>query len=470
MESSFGVGIRVTGHCNQGDRKYMEDMFSVVYQQTQNEGDLAYAFFGIFDGHGGAEAALFAKNYLMERIVTNKLFWSDDDKDILKAIRDGFIQTHLSMWKNLDNWPKTASGHHSTAGTTASILFVKKGKAYVGHVGDSGIVMGYEEKDGKEWKAMSLTREHKPESKLEQERIYKSGGKVVLKAGVPRVVWNRPRRGHQGPVRRSTPIDEIPFLSMAMWVNPSKKLVDEALRRWSAIGCRADNTSALTLMLDPARTVQVELEEVNPHLRGGRVENHLGTPPPVHLTEIRTSISPSSAVELNTTSVLANYATEIGDTPTTVTSESTYDEEHFLAWINRMQQDDEVSDEEDEEDGSDKGDADMTLLTQSVSKENPSEDGDKGHVDKNMFVDISDPEAMVEGGESACPQPSTSSEYVDPSSVSSEFTDMPLDSLTVCSIKKFIKTYYTQRQMRKVGETSRGIKRSERQRLKTRIG
>nr|CAD7590622.1 unnamed protein product [Timema genevievae] len=36
-------------------------------------------------------------------------------------------------------------------------------------------------------------------------------------------------------------------------------------------------------------------------------------PPPVHPTEIRTSISPSSAVELNTTSALANYATEAGD-------------------------------------------------------------------------------------------------------------------------------------------------------------
>nr|CAD7432973.1 unnamed protein product [Timema monikensis] len=33
-------------------------------------------------------------------------------------------------------------------------------------------------------------------------------------------------------------------------------------------------------------------------------------PPPVHSTEIRTSISPSSAVKLNTTSALANYATE----------------------------------------------------------------------------------------------------------------------------------------------------------------
>nr|CAD7429953.1 unnamed protein product [Timema monikensis] len=35
-------------------------------------------------------------------------------------------------------------------------------------------------------------------------------------------------------------------------------------------------------------------------------------PPPVHPTEIRASISSSSAVELNTTSVLANYATEAG--------------------------------------------------------------------------------------------------------------------------------------------------------------
>nr|CAD7428739.1 unnamed protein product [Timema monikensis] len=43
-----------------------------------------------------------------------------------------------------------------------------------------------------------------------------------------------------------------------------------------------------------------------------RVENHLGKNTPVHPTEIRTSISPSSAVELNTTSALANYATEVG--------------------------------------------------------------------------------------------------------------------------------------------------------------
>ena len=39
----------------------MEDEFGVAYQQTADEKDLEYAFFGIFDGHGGREAALFAK-------------------------------------------------------------------------------------------------------------------------------------------------------------------------------------------------------------------------------------------------------------------------------------------------------------------------------------------------------------------------------------------------------------------------
>ncbi|CAG2058457.1 unnamed protein product [Timema podura] len=90
----------------------------------------------------------------------------------------------------------------------------------------------------------------------------------------------------------------------------------------------------------------LHLDEVYPHLYGRRLDNQFGNttlsttdrnlnlnlpvtislvycendivdhvatkekPPPVHPTKIRTSISPSSAVELNTTSALANYATE----------------------------------------------------------------------------------------------------------------------------------------------------------------
>ena len=48
---SIGVNLRVTGHCSQGGRKYMEDFFSVAYQQgLADERDFEYAFIGIYDG------------------------------------------------------------------------------------------------------------------------------------------------------------------------------------------------------------------------------------------------------------------------------------------------------------------------------------------------------------------------------------------------------------------------------------
>lgn len=58
-------------------------------------------------------------------------------------------------------------------------------------------------------------QDHKPDSPEEIKRIERVGGQVVAKAGVQRVVWNRPNISNKGPVRRSTPIDKIPFLAVA---------------------------------------------------------------------------------------------------------------------------------------------------------------------------------------------------------------------------------------------------------------
>ena len=189
-------------------------------------------------------------------------------------------------------------------------------------------MLGSQDQDNPDiWRAEPLTREHKPESLEESQRITQCGGKVVCKSGVPRVVWNRPKMGHKGPVRRSTHIDEIPFLAVARslgdlwsynseenvfvvspepdirvypvditrhrclvlatdgcwnmltpqnaistvcaaektneqhmlapvegrtcWINPSKQLVDCAVDRWVGSKLRADNTSVVTVMLDP---------------------------------------------------------------------------------------------------------------------------------------------------------------------------------------------------------------------------
>ena len=40
----------------------------------------------------------------MDFIVRQKSFWSEDDETVLKAIHDGYMQTHQAMWKELGNF------------------------------------------------------------------------------------------------------------------------------------------------------------------------------------------------------------------------------------------------------------------------------------------------------------------------------------------------------------------------------
>lgn len=128
------------------------------------------------------------------------------------------------------------------------------------------------------WSSKRLTQDHKPESKHEKLRINNSGGKVMSKRGVQRVVWNRPKIEHRGPVRRSTPIDEIPFLAVArslgdLWsynselnefiVSPKPDVkvieIDESFR------CLIFGTDGLWNMFSPTEAVEIVnlVEEVN---------------------------------------------------------------------------------------------------------------------------------------------------------------------------------------------------------------
>ncbi len=96
--------MRVTANTSQGHRKYMEDCYKIRFQrenQNDNESDILFSYFAIFDGHGGKEAAQFAKEHLYWRIIESDDFWSEDDNKVLKAIHDGFIKCHIEMWKDL---------------------------------------------------------------------------------------------------------------------------------------------------------------------------------------------------------------------------------------------------------------------------------------------------------------------------------------------------------------------------------
>lgn len=173
------------------------------------------AFFSVFDGHGGREAAHFARDHLWAYIRKQKGFMSREPEEVCAAIRKGFVACHHAMWKKLPEWPKTMTGLPSTSGTTASVVIVRGNKLYVAHVGDSGVVFGMQNSPKDTVKALEVTQDHKPELPKERERIEGLGGSVINKSGVNRVVWKRPRLTHNGPVRRSTIIDQIPFLAVA---------------------------------------------------------------------------------------------------------------------------------------------------------------------------------------------------------------------------------------------------------------
>ncbi|KAM3850357.1 protein phosphatase, Mg2+/Mn2+ dependent, 1Db [Diretmus argenteus] len=174
------------------------------------------AFFAVFDGHGGREAAQFARDYLWEFLKKQRGFWSECDREVCSAIRKGFVACHHAMWKKLPEWPKTLTGLPSTSGTTASVVVIRGNRMYVAHVGDSAVVLGVQDDPTDQFiRAVEVTQDHKPELPRERQRIEGLGGSVIKKSGVNRVVWKRPRLSHNGPVRRSTVIDQIPFLAVA---------------------------------------------------------------------------------------------------------------------------------------------------------------------------------------------------------------------------------------------------------------
>lgn len=65
------------------------------------------AFFAVFDGHGGREAAQFARDYLWDFVKKQRGFWSDYDQEVCSALRKGFVACHHAMWKKLRKFTDT---------------------------------------------------------------------------------------------------------------------------------------------------------------------------------------------------------------------------------------------------------------------------------------------------------------------------------------------------------------------------
>ncbi|KAK6101364.1 Protein phosphatase 2C family protein [Brugia pahangi] len=280
----YGEHVRISVAASQGGRRYMEDRVHIECVRLPS-GAVDYLYFAVYDGHGGSEASDYVRKHLLKNIQSQYGF-DGSDEQMLDAIKKGFVETHLAMWKVVDDWPLTSSGYTSTAGTTASCTFIRRGKIFTGHVGDSAVILG--EMNNDEVRASSLTVDHKPDNSLEVQRINSAGGMVMKKSGVTRVVWTRPIRGHVGPVRRSTPTESIAFLAVAralgdLWsynretkqfiVSPEPDVAAYDLNDNSL--CLVLGSDGLTNVLKPQQIVDIVMHyEKASRDKHGRLPNH----------------------------------------------------------------------------------------------------------------------------------------------------------------------------------------------------
>ncbi|KAK9805433.1 hypothetical protein WJX73_006037 [Symbiochloris irregularis] len=159
---SFGYSLM------RGKRASMEDFYKAEFKASPYYPDTV-GLFGVFDGHGGPNAADFVRQTLFERFVSNPNF----TKDLKTALIEAFVETD-SLY--LDSEGAGAKDD----GCTAITAVLVGQRLVVANVGDSRAVLC------RAGKAKPLSEDHKPNRTDERARIEGAGG-VVVWAGTWRV-------------------------------------------------------------------------------------------------------------------------------------------------------------------------------------------------------------------------------------------------------------------------------------------
>ncbi|XP_058223375.1 probable protein phosphatase 2C 22 isoform X1 [Rhododendron vialii] len=150
-----------------GFRSSMEDAYVCVDDfihdyGLKNVSDGPNAFYGVFDGHGGKDAANFACNHLPRFIVEDE----DFPMEIERAVASAFLQTDTAFAEACLLDAALASG------TTALAALVVGSSLIVANAGDCRAVLC------RRGKAIEMSRDHKPGCSHERKRIEALGGYV----------------------------------------------------------------------------------------------------------------------------------------------------------------------------------------------------------------------------------------------------------------------------------------------------
>ncbi|KAF3670602.1 putative protein phosphatase 2C 47 [Capsicum annuum] len=187
-----------------GPKHYMEDEHISVDNLREHVGGSKGllspgAYYGVFDGHGGVDAASFAQKNLLKFILEDSHFPSM----VKKAVRNAFqkADSTLADTKSLD----------STSGTTALIALILGRTMLIANAGDSRAVLG------KRGRAIELSKDHKPNATSEKLRIEKLGGVIFYgylngQLSVARALgdWHiKGEKGEKGPLSSEPEFEEL---------------------------------------------------------------------------------------------------------------------------------------------------------------------------------------------------------------------------------------------------------------------
>ncbi|XP_078539710.1 protein phosphatase 1E isoform X2 [Lissotriton helveticus] len=152
-------------HAIKNMRRKMEDKhvcipdFNILFNLEDQE---EQAYFAVFDGHGGVDAAIYAALHLHVNLVRQEMFPHDPAKALCGAFRvtdERFVQK--------------AARENLRCGTTGVVTFIRGNMLHVAWLGDSQVMLV------RKGQAVELMKPHKPDREDEKQRIEALGGCVV---------------------------------------------------------------------------------------------------------------------------------------------------------------------------------------------------------------------------------------------------------------------------------------------------
>mmetsp|Transcript_15919 Transcript_15919/g.62203 ORF Transcript_15919/g.62203 Transcript_15919/m.62203 type:complete len:600 (-) Transcript_15919:85-1884(-) len=155
----------------QGKRKKMEDAYVIIDDLHSDfpklVGDQRFAFYAVYDGHGGSDSSKMCGEKMHKHIVSQPTFSQMNFKE---AIKKGFEATDKDILA-------AQEGAEKKDGSTAVVAFIFNRYLYIGNAGDSEALLVRIMDDG-EVMAETLTEKHRPTDEKEKARIEKAGGAV----------------------------------------------------------------------------------------------------------------------------------------------------------------------------------------------------------------------------------------------------------------------------------------------------